>query len=746
MLVSLRLANFGGILLMKMPSSMLFSRSLPAIAGLTALTVTTAHSQTPVQEETSGETLEEVTVTAQRRTESLQTTPLSVSVLSAEALEAKGVSDLNALQYAAPAVTISQYGSANVFNIRGIGRSQVDIDVPSGVVIYRDGAPTVAGYFQNEPYFDLEGIQVFRGPQGTFVGKSAAGGAVFINSRDPELGEFSGSVQAGLANYSGKEFTGVLNAPAGDTFALRFAYKHYDRDNFYDGITGDYTGHPGDVDNNSFRASALWAPNDSFRGVLKIDYSDLDFGGNVTSVYGEDPLGTLEQNADFAYRDKSLRTVLDMKYKTANGITFSSLTGYQDVDTVNNLDVNATLPAYYYFQSKGNIKVASQEFNLISPDEGKFTWVTGAFYQRQKSTVPNWEKGGFNFIGNGSPPDFPWGTTPWDKTEDEWAVFAHVGFKFTDALQLEVGTRYSHYAMDQTTEWILNFSGTAPDPDNPDSIHWSGSTGPDTQRLSEGTVDGQVALNWTVNDQHFLYGLISRGHITGGVNLFPAFESYREMQVINYEVGWKASFADDHLRTQTTVYYETFDNYQANFAVELLAGFTNPTNRNAETRSNVSGFEFTAQAQFGGFQLDAGVAYLDSELGRFSNVVDPFRTAPDNVVNLSGARTPFSPEWTGNVGLAYAIPIGDLKLTPRVDVSYISETQGALWDTPLETLEARTLTNAQITLAPASDKWSATLWSTNVTDKHYVAGIQNNATLFYAGAPRFVGARVSFNF
>ena len=118
-----------------------------------------------------------------------------------DVLEDKGVVDLYALQYAAPSVTISGYGSANVFTIRGLGRSQVDIDVPSGVVIYRDGAPTLAGYFQNEPYFDMKSVEVFRGPQGTFVGKNAAGGAVFISTNDPELGHFNGSVE-GRSLYS----------------------------------------------------------------------------------------------------------------------------------------------------------------------------------------------------------------------------------------------------------------------------------------------------------------------------------------------------------------------------------------------------------------------------------------------------------------------------------------------------------------------------------------------------------------
>jgi iron complex outermembrane receptor protein len=741
---------------------------MPALASAAALWPMGVHAQSAASAGSS-DTLEEVIVTAARRAESLQNTAISASVLSGEALEDKGVKDLYTVQYAAPAVTISGYGSANVFNIRGIGRSQVDIDVPSGVVIYRDGAPTLAGYFQNEPYFDMDSVQVFRGPQGTFVGKSAAGGAVFINTKDPELGSgFSGSVEGDVGNYSAKDFTGVLNMPVSDTFAVRLAYKHYDRDHFYHSLTGNFTGHPGEVDNNSVRLGLLWQPNANLTNVLKIDYSDLDFGGNPTSVYGEDPLGDLVQNADFAYTDKSLRTVLDIKYKTDGGTTFASLSGYQDVDTVNNLDVNATVPTYYYFQSKANVKIFSQEFNLISPDNQAVKWVVGAFYQKQKADIPTWEHGGFNFIGNGFPPTYPWATTPWQKTEDEWAVFGHVAYNLNDAWQLEMGARYSDYRMDQFTAWLLNFGDVSgffpPVLGNPGVFPWPG-TSPDgeRQKLSEDTVDGQVAVNWTVNDRHFLYGLVSRGHITGGVNLFPPFDSYREMQVINYELGWKANFLEDRFRTQATVFYETFNNYQANFAEVTVSGLNNPTNRNAETESHMWGIELSAQAHVGGLHLDLGAAYLDSKLGTFSDVQDPFSdpTQPigplnqgpppaaqiPHIVNLSGARVPFAPTFTGNLGLSYDIPVGaGLTLTPRVDVSHLGEAQAALWSEPWVTLKARTLTNGLLTLEPDSKKWSAALWVTNASNKTYVAGIQNNATLYYAGAPRQYGLRVKFNF
>ncbi len=588
-----------------------------------------------------------------------------------------------------------------------------DIDVPSGVVIYRDGTPTLAGYFQNEPYFDMESVEVYRGPQGTFVGKNAAGGAVFINTNDPQLGDFDGSVELGGGNYGALEGTAIVNIPAGETAAVRLAYRHAERDDFYDSITGNFTGDPGTVDNNSYRLGALWQPSDSFSAVFKLDYHDLDFGGNVTTVFGEEPLGDVVQNANFAYTDESTRTVLDLKYRFGNGVTLSSLSGYQDVESVNNLDLNATVPLYYEFNSRIDAQFYSQEFNLVSPDDQRFRWTLGLFWQEQDAELPPWQEGGFNFIGFVFPPDFPWATSPWDNWEKDTAVFAHGGFRITDRVELEAGVRYGEYERDQFTQWILDDGATPPD------TPWPGTTpGGDRQSISENSTDWQVALNFDVSQDLYLYGLVSRGHISGGINIFPPFVIYDEMEVINYEAGWKQRWAGDKFNTQFTVYYETFDDYQANFA-ETIAGLNFPTNRNAETESTVWGIELSGQARSGGFSLDFGVAYSDSELGTFSDVIDPFRPpgdangdgVPDNVVNLSGAKVPFSPELTGNIGIAYDFSLGNLTLTPRVDYSHIDETQAALWDSPMVTLAARDLINAQISLIPKSDRWSAVLWA-----------------------------------
>jgi iron complex outermembrane receptor protein len=691
--------------------------------------------------------LEEIVVTAKRRSEDVQTSSISATVLNQDLLESKGVTDLFALQYAAPAVTVTQYGSANVFNIRGLGRSQVDIDVPSGVVIYRDGTPTLAGYFQNEPYFDMESVEVYRGPQGTFVGKNAAGGAVFINTNDPKLGEVEGSVELGGGNYSALEGTGIVNLPLGETAAVRFGYRHYERDHYYDDITGDYTGNPGEVDNNSYRLGFLWQPSQSFSAVLKVDYHDLDFGGNPTTVFGEEPLGVVEQFANFEYTDESTRAVLDLKYTFANGVTLSSLSGYQDIQSVNNLDLNATISPpvptnIYIFNSRIDADFYSQEFNLLSADDQRFRWTMGLFWQKQDSELPPWQEGGFNFIGGPFYPNlaFPWFSSPWINEEEDRAAFVHGRYKLTDRLELEAGFRYGEYERDQFTNYTFG-DGTAPP-----TIPFA-TPGGDNQSISESDEDWQVALNWDVSDMHYVYALVSSGHVSSGVNIFPPFGEYEPMEVINYEAGWKARLANDQFHTQLSVYYETFDDYQANFAFDsLVPGLNNPELRNAETESTVWGIELSGQARTGGFSLDFGLAYMESELGTFSSVVDPFLPPPNNVVNLSGADVPFSPDFTGNIGMSYDIRMGEFTLTPRVDFSHQDETQAALWPDEEVTLEARDLVNAQLTFGPNSGKWSVVAWGTNITDEQYVSGIQNNGTLYYAAPPALYGVRAKINF
>lgn len=687
--------------------------------------------------------LEEIVVTAQRRESNVQDTALAVTVLSGDALKAKGITDLVDIQYIAPSVTISDFGSSNVFNIRGIGRSKVDIEVPSGVVIYQDGTPSIAGYFQNEPYFDIASIEVLRGPQGTFVGKSAAGGAIFTRTNSPELGDFGGYFELGAGEYDLWEAQGAINLPASETVAFRAAFNVTNRDDYYD-LRGPYTGDPGTKDLKSLRLGMLWEASDNLSVTAKVYVSDLDFGGNVTGNAIDQPLFSVHQDAPFVYRDESTRATLDIDYEFENGITFSSLSGYQVADTQNDLDLNGGIEQpRYWFRSKGDIDLWSQEFNLISAEDQRLRWVTGVFLQNQKIELAPVSEFGFAFIGGDPfatgqlPLDHPWLGSPWIKDEDDWAVFGHIAYDLTDNLELEIGARYSDYQFFQVTDYVSGF-GSAP-PVDP----FGSGPGPDRQDMAEDSVDWKLALNWKPNDSTLVYGVLSRGHTTGSVNIFPPFDPYDEMEVLNYEAGWKGTFADRRLQLQLAAYYETIEGYQAAFTDLDIPNSAGQV-QNADSDSTIYGIEFTGQAIMDKFGFDFGFSINDSELGDFNNVVHPITLQN---VDLTGAPFPYAPEFTANIGISYSVEFsGGSTLVPRLDYGYVGDTQAELFDEPEFFLEARGLLNVRVRWDSAEGNWFAEAWSTNVTDKEYVAAIQNLGVLYYAGAPRQSGVRLGVTF
>lgn len=179
-------------------------------------------------------TLGEVVVTAERRTTNLQTTAVAASVLSGEDLQNKGVSNIETLQFSVPSVTVQNSGQGNSFNIRGIGKTENNSSVGVGVITYRDGVAVFPAYLQNEPFFDIASLEVLRGPQGTFAGQNATGGAVFITERNPDFGGLGGYVSGQYGNYNDIRLQGAINLPLTETLAARLAFNSENRDSFFD--------------------------------------------------------------------------------------------------------------------------------------------------------------------------------------------------------------------------------------------------------------------------------------------------------------------------------------------------------------------------------------------------------------------------------------------------------------------------------------------------------------------------------
>src|ERR1700691_53126 len=164
-------------------------------------------------------------VTAERRATDLQKTAISATVLNGDQLQNKGVTVIDQLQFIAPSFVIDNFGQGDDFDIRGIGKGEHNSQTTPGVITYRDGVATFPGYIAEEPYYDVSGLEVLRGPQGTFAGQNAIGGAVFVTTNNPVIGgAYDGFAQAQVGNYSDFGVQGAVNLPIDDTLAGRFAF------------------------------------------------------------------------------------------------------------------------------------------------------------------------------------------------------------------------------------------------------------------------------------------------------------------------------------------------------------------------------------------------------------------------------------------------------------------------------------------------------------------------------------------
>jgi iron complex outermembrane receptor protein len=708
-----------------------FAGSLGVCGSAAAQTVASAsdNSSGPVL-------LQEVVVTAERRHTDLQQTPISATVLTGNDLANAGVTGIDQLQFATPGAVVNNFGQGNDFNIRGIGKAEHNTQTTVGVVTYRDGVATFPGYFQGEPYYDVASIEILRGPQGTFGGQNATGGAVMVTTNDPVIGGgFDGYAQAQAGNFTDFALEGAVNLPISDTLAARFAFDSETRDSFYH-VTGPnggpYNGNPGNLRAGAGRVSLLWKPDDALTVLLKTDYDYLDFGAYPASPYNStSDLFDIGVNSPQKGLDKFGRAVLKIDYVLPDGITLRSVSGYQKGNTSYQADLDGTNVGNSFFSDTVNETLWSEEFNVISPDRGFVTWVVGAYVDHDTYDYPP----PYQFL-IGTPPGnlateyLLQGTNP----EQAVAGFGQLGFQFSHGLQLQLSGRYTEAKTTNHVE-VLQY----------------GLYIPDEQSVSYVNTSGKVSLNWTVDPNNFLYAFVSTGFRPGGLNVpvgigTPA--AFGAEKLTDYEIGWKATSLGGHLRTQLDSFYYDYKNFQVIVGYPQLPTFGFELNNPNPT--HIYGFEAQTQAVFGDFSVDGGTTVMHSTLGRFFatdpriatlTTCDP-QAGPSSAscIDLTGHAQTYAPNFTLNIGTQYKFALtGNDTLTPRFNYGYV----GPQWATLFENaslgdhLSGRDIMGAQ--LAWNHTRYVTTLYATNLTDQHYVGAL--NSGLRFAGEPRQYGVR-----
>ena len=698
----------------------------------------------------------DIVVTAQRRTENLMQTAVAASVLSGADLANKGVGNVDALQFATPSVVVNNFGQGNDFNVRGIGKAEHNSQTTTGVITYRDGVPTFPGYIQGEPYYDIANIQVLRGPQGTIVGQNATGGAVFVNSNDPIIGGgVHGYANANYGNYDDAGVQGAVNVPISDTLAARIAGYAERRDGFYHitGPGGAFYPYNNDLGLAAGRLSVLWRPTTGLSILSKTDIGYLDFGaypaspatdqlqflpGTTTPNPNRHDLFDITANAPMSARDKFVRSILKIEYATASGLRFRAVGSYAGGNTAYSTDLDGTSSPTgttnsYFFDSVSE-RQKTVEFNVISPDNARFTYLLGAF--------GDWNKYFFikpyQFVIDVAYPfNLPaaqyklQGSNPTSSV----AVFGQLGFAVTPNLKIEAGGRYT---WSQSTNHV-------------DVLQY-GTPILAEQQVRFRNFSYKVSLGWKVSSDQFLYGFVATGFRPGGLNVpvglgLPA--PFDQEEVTSYEAGLKSNWAGGHIRTTIDGFYNSYRNFQVTIGYPTFPTFG--IELNVPNATKVYGGEAEADVVFGKFTFDVGVNVLHSDLGQFfatdpraaSVVACNPNTGPASATcfNLKGREQTYAPNFTFNVGAQYEIALGSRDtLTPRLNFGHIAPQWATLFENPArgDRLTERNILNAQLALQHGSV--TVTAYATNLTDQHYPGAL--NSGLYFAGPPRQYGVKL----
>ena len=725
--------------------------------------------------------LQEVVVTAERRATDVLTTPISMTVTTAEQLAERNTNNTFDLQASVPNFTVNQMTpNNNDISIRGIGTSAgaKSASIAPGVEVIHDGLlqPETIGLGANLPFYDIQDVEVLKGPQGTLVGQSSTGGAVEINSRNPEFGDsVTGYIEAQYGTYTDIRFDGAVNLPISDTLALRIAFNTENMHSFYydkaanPGPAGGSAtvDDPGQIDNHNYRVSLLWKPTDNFQALLKASYNTGADAGDPTILnqrsFVNTVLGGTEYTPFYANGSHSPWVLdpnvvsqidnvmfslysLDMKYTLPDGIQIRSLTGYQTsyqeiYEDTNGVSIptgvteNAVQPDVY----------KSQEIDIISPTDWRVSFIGGAEFFYRATTARAYNTDTFAPFSVAAPQII---SVPFlNDYNANGAVFGTLSYNITPALQLQVGAREN---------WDNNYQRGSVNillPGLPTLV----LNLPNSYKDSAPT--GKIGLNWTAAPGQFLYAFWAHGYRAGGVSTDGL--DFNPEKVEDFELGWKSHLLDDHLQVQLGGFWMNDLHMQE----QLFSGngVTGTQIYNLNGKSEIRGIELSAQSRFGPLGADFNLGYTKSSLGATTTIASYelpaigtaglpqcvgaatagcFNYVPYNT-SLTGEQNPLSPPLSIYTDINYAFRVGDgAALIPRISYSYIDKQYGSLFEIPFYELPSISLVNLSLTYK--TGHWNAESYVTNLTNKLYLAGTQGNQ--IYYGPPRQYGVRVSRSF
>ncbi|WP_439136427.1 TonB-dependent receptor, partial [Pseudomaricurvus sp.] len=710
-----------------------------------ALSIAAAHS-TYAQEADKGYSgvLEEVTVTAQRRTERSLDVPISITALSADQLGKGDVQQLGDIMKLTPGVRFDTTGGNTQPTIRGVGSAVVVAGGGSSVAVYTDGFYSPNPMMADMELMNIESVQVLKGPQGTLFGRNSTGGAVLVTTTDPSS---DASIKGDLSygSYNAQRYQVYATGGPSDDLGFDIAAVQRKGDGFVDNIvTG--ADDDGAYDNWAIRVGARWDITDRVTAVLRYAKSDKDDATYVANSLYEDNGRVYSTGAfngavaatewDEVSNDYKPQFTLESEatqLKLVADLGFADLTSYTQVRNevgTHNYDFDGSGDAIYDYIFDTHEDVFSQEFLLSSNGEGRLQWTAGLFYfdndTAYKANQASYYGG--PFVRNGGS----------GVTTETIAVFGDMTYELQDNLFLTLGARYSE---DEVSDAYF-IDGTTLDK-------------VDVPGMNDSQVTPRIALRYEPNDHTSLYASYSEGFKSGIINVGAGTLDNIEVDpehIKAYEVGYKYNSGD--LMFDVAAFYYDYKDLQVASYVGASSVIRNAANSTVYGVDAQMRFAVTEQLEFnvGGTWLDA--TYGDFEESQtWSQCTDPVFCTGANAglfvpayEDASDNEMQRSPEFTATLGVNYFTSLleGTLNLSGNLyhtsDFYFDSSENYAQDSYQLLSLRAE--------WTSPSERYNVAVYGDNLTDEHYRNQVipQFYGVLNSWGAPRTVGVSVGFQY
>lgn len=681
-----------------------------------------------------------ILVTAQRREEDLQDVPVAVTAIRGEEIDRRGTNDLFEVARTVPGLTVSQFSEAEpIIAIRGAFNtfSQAGASKPVGVFvddvfISRNSAST----FQ---LFDLESIEVLRGPQGTLFGRNVTGGAIVVNTAKPRLSGTQVKGEVGYGNFDALTLRGLVSGPVADNVGVKLSANYVTRDGFStDRLINREVD---DFEGFSLRGALLVEPSDTVSILLAADYDNENSNGRGLSVISPEAaddgdIRTAEARVPQSYDREGFGLSATIDVETGIG-DLRSITAYRESEADETLAFSPVdfsfLPMFNPFfpfqrttENRDNPRTFSQELRLVSEPGSPFGYVGGLYYFREDI-----ERDARTLQFTGMTGALSRDRTFFqDVTTQSYAAYLNLSYEFSDIVTFHLGGRYTFEEKEVNVDFV--------DALNPAGNFTGAQFEDDYEEFTP-----RVAIEVTPTDDVLIYASYTQGFTAGGFNteepsIAVVTDPFDPETVDSFELGLKTSLFDDRLTFNVAGFLQEFNDKQEGF---LTPDF-NFVIQNA-SEATVQGIEVETRFAINrNVSLAASYAYLDATYDEFLLEL--------NNEDRSGNFLPTSPEHAFSISFDGDFPISEnLYLIANADYSWQDDYFSGSDNRPSFLIESYDLANASIGLEDADGKWRVVFFADNVFDEEFVLirsdfGLGGVGEAF--GPPATYGVRIGFEF